>query len=168
MRPGSPGVTCRMCSASIVAATLLAWAAAGCATGDVRYPGRADARAGDRPIIWIDPTGSTETSPSVLRVGPGTEVTWRNRSQEVVFVRFNQAVTDVCGEPVRFDPSYDGASYVSRFLPPFADARLCFARPGRYDFVVSSLGTGGGGPSPMDGEGGDGLSPVRYGTVIVE
>lgn len=155
-------------SALLAAAALLALAAAACATGDVRYPGRADVRAGDPPVIWIEPTGSTETNPSVLRVPRGTEVTWRNASGELVFIRFNQPIAEICGEPVRFTRSHDGTSYSSSYIPSLTDARLCFADPGRYDFVVSSGGIGGG-RTPITGEGGgSGRSPVRYGTVIVE
>lgn len=147
---------------------LLALVAAGCAAGEVRYPGRADVRAGDPPVIHIEPTASTETTPSVLRVPAGTEVTWLNTSGELVFIRFNQPIEQACGEPVGFSRTYDGTSYSTSFLPSFAPARLCFARPGRYDFVVSSGGRGGGATQETGPGGGGGLSPVRYGTVIVE
>jgi hypothetical protein len=146
-------------------ATLLL--AAGCASGSIGYPGRADVRAGAAPLIWIEPTNATETSPRELHVPLGTEVVWRNGSGELVFIRFTGPVEQLCGEPVGFQRTYDGASYATRFMPPFADARLCIGRPGRYDFVVSSDGRGGG--SPRVGEGsGNGLSPVRYGTIVVQ
>ena len=150
------------------ALALLVLAAAGCATGEVRYPGRADVRAGDPPVIHIEPTASSETVPSVLRVPVGTEVTWLNTSGELVFIRFNQAIAQACGEPIRFSRSYDGTSYSTSFVPSFAPARLCFARPGRYDFIVSSGGRGGGATPQTGPGGGNGTSPVRYGTVIVE
>ncbi len=167
MRPRLRQPLVRRPAALLAAVALLAPAAAGCAATDIRYPGRADVRAGDPPVIWIEPTGSTETTPSVLRVPRGTEVTWRNASGEPVFIRFNQQIREICGEPVRFSRNYDGTSYSSSYFPSLTDARLCFAEPGRYDFVVSSAGIGGG-RSPVTGESGNGLSPVRYGTVIVD
>jgi hypothetical protein len=155
-----------------LAAALLAGGggAAGCAGGPLAYPGRDDARAGDRPLIRIEPTNADETSPRELRVAPGTEVTWRNVSHELVFVRFARDVADrdVCGTPLRWTRTFDGRGYSTPFLPPFADARLCLAGPGRYDFIVSSGGRGGGGSTSPDGGADNGTSPVRYGTVIVE
>lgn len=139
-----------------------------CAAGPVRYPGRADVRAGDAPVIRIEETNSTETSPHVLRVPSGTDVSWLNASRQLVFVRFVQPMQQACGEPVRFDRNYDDTSYVTPYLGPFNEARLCFASPGRYDFVVSTAdGGGGGGDQVTNGLNGS-PSPVRYGTVIVE
>lgn len=149
-----------------VAILAVALVLAACAGGPVRYPGRADVRLGDRPLIRIEETNATETSPHQLRVPAGTDVTWLNATRELVFVRFNQPVREACGEPVRFGRTYDDESYVTDFLAPFNDARLCFARPGRYDFVVSS--GGGGGSARPDGDGNGSTSPVRYGTVVVE
>lgn len=101
-------------------------------------------------------------------MAPGTEVTWRNVSDELVFIRLVGDVEDrqVCGTPLRWGRTFDGRSYSTPFLAPFADARLCLAGPGRYDFIVSSAGRGGGRSSPNGPI--NGLSPVRYGTVIVE
>jgi hypothetical protein len=142
-------------------------ALAGCAVGPGRYPGRADVRAGDAPVIRIEPTNSTDTSPYELRVPLGTTVTWLNASGELVFIRFQRPVEQVCAEPVRFNRTYDGASFSTQYMPPLTDARLCLGRPGRYDFIVSSAGRGGRSPIGNGAEGG-GLSPVRYGTVVVE
>lgn len=137
-----------------------------CAAGPVRYPGRADVRQGDAPLIRIEETNAAETSPFELRVPAGTDVTWLNTTHELVFVRFQQPVRDACRTPVRFGRSYDGASYVTSYLAPFNEARLCFPSAGRYDFVVSSAG-GGGAVSP-NGDGNGSTSPVRYGVVLVE
>lgn len=155
--------------AAAVAVVLLAGAAASaCAAGPIRYPGRADTRAGDRPLIRVEPTNSTDTVPRELRVAPGTEVTWRNASTELVFIRIVGPVEDreLCAAPVRWNRTYDGTGLSTPFLAPFADARLCLARPGRYDFIVSSGGRGG--RSTPEGGPDNGPSPVRYGTVIVE
>ncbi len=150
------------------ALALLVAVMTGCTTGEIRYPGRADVRAGDPPVIHIEPTASTDTRPAVLRVPAGTEVTWLNTSGQLVFIRFNQPIGEVCGKPIGFSRTYDGASYSTPFLPSFADARLCFARPGQYDFVVSGSGGGGGGDAQVMNRGGDGAQAVWYGTVIVE
>ncbi|HWP34667.1 MAG TPA: hypothetical protein VNM66_03640 [Thermodesulfobacteriota bacterium] len=172
---GTTATTTTRGRAARLAAGLLGGAlllgAAGCAAAQVRYPGRADVRDGDRPLIWIEPTGSSDTQPWLLRAPVGTEVTWLNASPDLVFIRFYQPVEEVCGEPVRFHRTYDGASFVSALLPLMTDARLCFARPGRYDFVVAGSGGGGGGDrSSMQGGGGNGggRAAVRYGTVVIE
>lgn len=138
-----------------------------CAAGPVRYPGRADVRAGDRPLIRIEETNATETSPRELRVPAGTDVTWLNATRELVFIRFQQPVAEACGTPVRFGRSFDGTSYATGHLAPFDEARLCFPDRGRYDFVVSSVG-GGGATARPDGDGNGAPSPVRYGTVLVD
>ncbi len=162
MGTGTPGAA----AAAIIGVGALLLGA--CAAGSVRYPGRADVRAGDPALIRIDETNSTDTSPYLLRVPVGTDVAWLNASLQIVFVRFVQPVREACGQPVRFDRNYDGTSYVTRNLGPFNEARLCFPTPGRYDFVVTTAGGGGGG----DNDAAKGLngspSPVRYGTVVVE
>ncbi len=163
--PAGTGLMLRRGAAAALMVASLALGA--CAAGPVRYPGRADVRAGDAALIRIEPTNATETAPHWLRVPTGTDVVWLNASQELVFVRFAQAVGEACGTPLRFVRSYDGRSYVTGYLAPFNEARLCFARPGRYDFIVSSSGGGGGG-TPPDADANGGHSPVRYGTVIVE
>ncbi|HEX7126684.1 MAG TPA: hypothetical protein VF406_13085 [Thermodesulfobacteriota bacterium] len=163
--PAGPAAAHRAAVAAACACALLLGA---CAAGPTRYPGRADVRAGDAPVIRIEETNSTDTSPRVLRVPPGTDVSWLNASGQIVFVRFVQPVREACGEPVRFDRNFDGTSYVTRNLAPFNEARLCFPEPGRYDFVVSSLGGGGGGGDQVTNGLNGSPSPVRYGTVIVE
>jgi hypothetical protein len=137
-----------------------------CRSADIRYPGTTDARAGGPAVIQIEPTGSTETSPRLLEVAPGTEVTFRNSEDAEIFIRFTEPMGDPCGTPVGFDRTSDGRSYVSRNLLPFGEARLCFATPGRYDFVVSRQPAPG--PASFGSAGEDGESPVVYGTVLVE
>jgi hypothetical protein len=137
-----------------------------CRSADVRYPGTADVRAGDRPLIQIEPTGSTEASPRLLKVTPGTEVTFRNSEDAEIFIRFTEPMGDACGTPVGFDRTSDGRSYASRYLLPFGEARLCFATPGRYDFVVSRQPAPG--PDFFRPPGEDRESPVVDGTVLVE
>jgi hypothetical protein len=148
--------------------TATAVALTGCAVGPGGYPGLADVRAGDPPVIRVEPTNATETSPRELKVPAGTEVVWLNTTSELIWVRFGGPVAEACGEPVRFHRTYDGASFATPHLPPFADARLCFARPGRYDFIVSAEGRGGRTAPSAGGPDGNGSSPVRYGTVLVE
>lgn len=146
-------------SAALLAALLLS----ACAVPQGGYPGTASVAAGAPPLVRIDRTGSTRTDPATLYVPPGTEVTWQNGTTRQVFVRFDDPIDQVCGDPVRFSRSTDGRSFASDFLGPFEEARLCFPTPGRYDFVVSitePARTGRFFPR-------DSLPPAKYGTVVV-
>lgn len=135
-----------------VTAALLA--ATGCGEGVV-YPGRADVREGDPAEIRIEPGGGDATDPRELTVPAGTEVTWLNHTTGVADVRFEDDIAEVCADPHRFDRTEDERTYISRFLPPAGEARLCVSRPGRYRFIVTLTGTPGG------------EHPARYGTLIV-
>ncbi len=134
-----------------------------CAVPRGGYPGTASVAGGAPALIEIDRTGSTETDPATLYVPPGTEVTWRNRTTSQVFVRFDDAIAEACGEPVRFSRTADGRSFASGFLGPFEEARLCLPTPGRYGFIVSIPGRARTGPFFP----GEGLPPAKYGTVVV-
>ncbi|HEY8369359.1 MAG TPA: hypothetical protein VIM86_08585, partial [Thermodesulfobacteriota bacterium] len=66
------------------------------------YPGRADARKGDPAEFRIEAASHDRTSPAELTVAAGTEVRWINRTTATVFVRFEDAVPEVCLPPYRF------------------------------------------------------------------
>lgn len=156
------GSVARLWQRTALAALALLGVAATAYAAD--YPGRAtDLKPGDKPVISIQSTGSTGTEPRVLRVRVGTDVTWLNATDGDVSIRFDQPIPKACGTPVNFTRSYDGKSYATDIMPPFAEARLCFSQPGRYDYVVSKTGTESyGSKSGAAGE------DQGYGTVIVE
>jgi plastocyanin len=135
-------------------ATAALLAATGCGEGVV-YPGRADVREGDPPEIRVGTEGGDATDPGELTVPAGTEVTWLNHTTGFAHVRFEDDIPEVCADPHDFHRTEDDRTYVSRPLPPFAEARLCVSRPGRYRFIVTLAGTPGG------------EHPARYGTLIV-
>lgn len=145
---------------------LLLVAVAGCATGEVRYPGTADVGRGDAPLVQFHATGATDADPRVLKAPRGTEVVFRNVSRGQAFVRFKEPVGDLCAPPAGFEPTSDGRTVASRYLPPFAEARLCFGTPGRYDYVVSRVEPPG--PSILHGTDEPPESPVLYGTILIE
>lgn len=133
------------------------------ATACASAPGGQTPGPGVPALVRIERTGSDETDPPTLHVPPGTEVTWQNRTTRTTWVRFTEAVPEICGHPVHFARSSDGRSFVSEYLGPFEEARLCILSPGRYDFVVSIPGASGD-----DGFGRSALPPAKYGTVVIE
>ncbi|HEX7125205.1 MAG TPA: hypothetical protein VF406_05420 [Thermodesulfobacteriota bacterium] len=143
------------------ALAVLVVTSAGCASRPETYPGHeSDLQPGARPMIVIGETGSARTDPAELTVRSGTDVAWFNASDAEVFVRFEGPIARACGTPVNFKRSSDGTSYVSGFIPPDSEARLCFSTPGRYAFVVSSTGT--------EGTNGAAGEDTKYGAVVVE
>jgi plastocyanin len=146
--------TSRILGALAFAATL---AAASTGWADQQAPQSGTADAG-RAVVRLEPDAPNRPWPAEIHVPAGTDVTWRNRSEDTVSLRFSRPVAPTCGQP---------ADVTTVVVPAFGHADVCFAQGGRYDYIASNGEPGTGTPG-ADASGPGGMPTSGTGTIVVE
>jgi hypothetical protein len=150
MSPATSRILGALAFAAALATAATGWAYEQAPPSDTADAGRA--------VVRLQPDAPNRPWPAVIHVPSGTDVTWRNRSEDPVSLQFSRPVAPTCGQP---------ADMTTVVVPAFGHADVCFAQNGRYDYIASNGEPGTGTPG-ADASGPGGMPASGTGTIVVE